>query len=184
MGVLVRFFEHGTPGASFIIGKPGPSWTETFVRRDGSSDVYLAEGPLSYLFAKQLKDWRDRAIFRKDDNLITSVRFRYGDTTFLVEHRDTIWQVDQSRALESSARGLFSTLANFQADDFIDSAFTPATPPGAVVNVDGTEIRFHLNKDTGSYAVQTSRDPQWFSIQSWRAAQILKRKKDFLQTPS
>lgn len=182
-GTHVRFFEHGSPTASFIIGKPGPSWTETYVRRVGSNDVYLAEGPLTYLYSKSLKDWRDRTIFRMDENLITSVLFRYGDTTFTLQHRDTVWLVDQSPAAEGAAKNLASTLANFQSDEFIDTAFTPTGLPSAALEVGGTQIHFYLNKATGTYAVQTSRDPQWFSIQSWRSQQVLKRKKDFLQAP-
>jgi Domain of unknown function (DUF4340) len=182
-GTRIRFFEHGSPTASFVIGKPGPSWTETYVRRDGSADVYLAEGPLSYLYAKSLKDWRDRTIFRTDENLITSVGFRYGDTTFTLQRRDSVWLVDQTPAAEGAARSLITTLANLQSDEFIDSTFTPTAAPNAALDVAGTQIRFYLNKTTGAYAVQSSRDPQWFSIQSWRSQQILKRKKDLLQTP-
>jgi Domain of unknown function (DUF4340) len=184
MGVHVRFYERGTQKASFIIGKPGPSWTETYVRRDGSTDVYLAEGPLSYLFAKQVKDWRDRTIFHIEENLIKAVRFRYGDTTFVVQHRDTLWEVDQSAASEATTRGFFTLLSNFQCDDFIDSSFAPQAAPNAVIDVEGTQIRFYLNKASGTYAVQTSQDSQWFSIQSWRASQILKHKREFLQTPT
>jgi hypothetical protein len=184
MGLHVRFYERGNPKASFIIGKPGPSWTETYVRRDGSTDVYLAEGPLSYLFAKQVKDWRDRTIFHIEENVVKAVRFRYGDTTFVVQHRDTVWEVDQRPASEGTTRGFLTLLSNFQCDDFIDSAFTPPATPNAVIELDAVQIRFYLNKTSGTYAVQTSQDSQWFTIQSWRASQILKRKREFLQTPS
>jgi hypothetical protein len=118
-----------------------------------------------------------------DENLITSVLFRYGDTTFTLQHRDTVWLADQTPAAEGAAKNLIATLANLQSDEFIDTAYTPPGAPSAALEVGGTQIRFYLNRAAGTYAVQTSREPQWYSIQNWRSQQILKRKKDLLLAP-
>jgi len=179
-GTLVRVFEHGTQRAAFHVGKPGVSFTETYVRREASNDVYLADGLLTYMFVKAPKDWRDKAIFKTEQDRITSVRMHYRDTTFALQVRDSLWCVDEDAASQSAVRNFLGSLANLQTDEFIDTAVTGLSAPNAVIEVEGTQIRLYAGKDGGKYIVQSSSGPQWYEIQGWRAAQILKRKKDFL----
>jgi hypothetical protein len=180
LGTRVLVYEHGTLKAGFVIGKPGPSWTETYVRRDGSTDVYLGEGPLSYLYAKSLKDWRDRTILREAEGTVKTIRYQYGDTVFALQFRDSLWTVDDQRANDATVRGVVSSLSNLQADDFIDTLYTPSRGPAAVVTVGTRQVRFYFDRAAGRYAVQASQDPQWFEIQSWKGDQVLKRRKEFL----
>jgi hypothetical protein len=180
LGTQVLVYEHGTLKTGFVIGKPGPSWTETYVRREGSTDVYLGEGPLSYLYAKSLKDWRDRTITHEAEGAVKTVRYQYGDTVFALQFRDSLWTVDGQRVNEATVRGVVSSLSNLQADDFIDTLYTPTIGPAAVVTVGARQVRFYFDRAAGRYAVQTSQDSQWFEIQSWKGDQILKRKKELL----
>lgn len=182
LGTLVRVFERGTEKAAFTIGKPGPVWTDTYVRRDGSTDVLVAQGPLSYIFAKSPKDWRDHTIFKTDETTLRSVRFQYGDTTFTLQRQDSLWKVNDTPATEATVRGLLGSLTNLRTDDFIDTVYTPAAAPAALIDAGGTQIRFFRDPATGKYAVQTSRDSQWYLIEEWKAQQVLKRQKDFLST--
>jgi hypothetical protein len=179
-GTLVRVFKHGTEGAAFHVGKPGTSYTETYVRREGSNDVYLADGLLTYTFSKSLKDWRDRTVFKGEPDRITSVRLQFRDTTFALQFKDSLWRVDGDSASQTAVRSFLGTLANLQADEFVDTALTVSSAPNAVIEVEGVQIRFYAAKDGGKYSIQTSAAPQWFEVQGWRAAEVLKRKKDFL----
>jgi hypothetical protein len=43
------------------------------------------------------------------------------------------------------------------------------------------DLRFFHNAPAGRYYLLSSASPQLFEIMEWRAQQILKRKKDFLQ---
>ncbi len=181
-GTLVRIYERGSQKAAFIVGKPGSSFTDTFVRRENSHDVYLASGMLSYTFSKPVKEWRDKSIFKTDQATIRSVRFRYGDTTFALTNNDSLWNVDRDSASPSAVRGFLSALANFQTDDFVDSSVATLPKLRASLDIDGTQIRFYWRKDGNKYLVQTSQTPQLFEVQNWRASQILKKKKDFLAT--
>ena len=180
LGVHVTVFERGTAKTGFVLGKPGPSWTETYVRRDGSTDVYLGEGPLTYLFSKPLSDWRERTILREPAGAITAVRYQYGDTSFTVQFRDSLWTVDGQPANDAVARGVISSLSDFRADGFLDTLTSPPGKPVALVTVGKTQVRFHFDKAASRYAVQTSHDAQWYEIQSWKGEQVLKRKKEFL----
>jgi hypothetical protein len=179
-GTLVQMFAGGNMVAAFRVGKPSSSYTETYVRKEGSNDVYLADGMFSYMFAHQPKDWRDKSIYKTDPDFIRSVTFKYGDTTLSLAWKDSLWQLNgDSIQQQANVRGLINTLANLQADDFVDSALSAAPKQVALIDVDGTQIRFCEGKSTGTYLVQTSQSPQWYEMQGWRATQVLKRKKDF-----
>jgi hypothetical protein len=180
---LVKIFEGSNERAAFRIGKTGPSYTETYVRREGSDDVYLADGMLLYLFSKSSKDWRDKAVLHVPQETIRSVRFQYGDTSFAIAFRDSLWMVDGMPASDPAVRSLLGALAVLKADDFVDT--TVATPPPltAVIDVDGTQLRFHRNPQTNNYFVITSLGTQIFEIQGWHADSVLKRKKDLVKTP-
>lgn len=179
-GTLVKVFEHGTEKAAFRIGKPGTTFDETYVRREGEGNVLIAEGPLAYLFVKSSKDWRDRTIYKADRDKITSIRYRYGDTTFSVVFADSVWKVDSEPAAPASIQNLLGTLSSYLANDFVDSSYTPGGPPAALLEVDGTQLQFYHAGDSGRYLVKNSADPQWFVVEPYRAQDLLKRKKDLL----
>jgi hypothetical protein len=183
-GTLVRVFENGSEKTSFLIGKPSSSYAETYVRRAGSDDVYLAQGVLTYTFNRPVRDWRDKIIFKAEQENMHAIRFHYGDTTFALANVDSAWRVDNDSASPASVRSFLTALGNFQADDFIDTAL-PAMPRlTAMIDVDGVQIQFFPEKDAGKYVVRTSDSPQLFEVQNWRASQLLKKKKDFLATPA
>jgi hypothetical protein len=180
-GTMVRVFEHDTERAAFHVGKMSSSYTESYVRREGSNDVYLAEGILSYAFGRSAKEWRDKTVFKADRSSITSVRFQYGDTTFTLTQQDSLWLIGSDRATDNAVSALLGALTNFQTDDFIDSAVTLG-PPAALIETGGTQIQFYANKEGNKYTVKTSISGQLFDVQSWKASQLLKRKKDFLSS--
>ena len=179
-GTLVQMFAAGNVVAAFRVGKPSASYTETYVRKEGSNDVCLADGMFSYMYTHVPKDWRDKSILKTDPDFIRSVTFKYGDTTLTLAMKDSLWRLNgDSIRQQADVRGLMNALANLQADDFVDSALSAAPKQVALIDVDGTQIRFCQGRSTGTYLVQTSQSPQWYELQSWRAAQVLKRKKDF-----
>jgi hypothetical protein len=179
---LVKIFEGANERAAFRIGKTGPSYTETYVRREGSDDVYLADGMLLYLFSKSPKDWRDKAILHMPQETIRSVRFQYGDTSFALAFRDSLWLVDGSPASDPAVRSLLGAIATLKADDFVDTAVAAPPPLTAVIDVEGTQLRFHRNPQTNNYFVITSVGTQVFEIQGWHADSVLKRKKELVAT--
>jgi len=174
---LVRIFDHGTERAAFRIGKLGSSYRDTYVRREGSDDVYLADGVLTYVFNKPARDWRDRTIFRAEQADIQSVDFRYGDTTFTLTREDTLWLVDGTTASESTVRSFLSSLSNIQADDFVDSTVA-LDDPEALVSVGTTTLGF-FRSGSDRYTVKSSASDQLYQIYNWRANQLLKRAPDF-----
>jgi hypothetical protein len=181
-GTLVRIYERGAERAAFRVGKQSSSWTETYVRKEGSNDVYATAGVLSSTFARRPKDWRDKTIFKTEREQIKNVTFRYGDTTFTLSFTDSMWRVDSDSAVQTSVSTFLGSISSFQTDEFVDSSVTKLPPLVATIDVEGTQIRFYHEKDAAKYYVQTSQSPEWFEVMQWRVSQVLKRKKDFQPT--
>ena len=179
-GTLVRMYEKGTERAAFRIGKPGPGYTDTYVRREGAIGVYLADGMLTQIFGKPSRDWRDKAILSITPEAVRSVRFHYGDTTFSLQAQDSLWSVDGVPATEHVVRSFLSALSALQADEFVDTALTGIPPLVGMLDVDGTQLGFHRVPGDNMMTVITSRTTQVYRIYSWRGDQVLKRKNDFI----
>jgi hypothetical protein len=111
---------------------------------------------------------------------VKAISYQYGDTSFTLQFRDSLWTVDGAQANEATVRGILSAVSHYLADDFLDSLSAAPGRPVAILTMGGNQVRFYINKATGKYAVQTSQDAQWFEIQSWKAEQVLKRKKELL----
>lgn len=183
---LVKAFANNAQVASFRVGKPANTWTETYVRNEGSDNVYSVEGTLGIMFGKAVHDWRDKTIFSAGQSTINEVNFRFpanrgsGDTTFTLARRDSVnWTIGSDAVENSAVTGFLNSLSNFQTDEFITSMETTAQDLAAIIGVNGIQVRFYKRSDN-KYDIQTSATPQWFSVSEWKAGQILKRKKDFV----
>jgi hypothetical protein len=185
-GTLVRIAERGKDAETFWVGKPGPSYNETYVRKDNSDDVYLVGANLATVFKDRPNDWRDKTILKVEPGMVTDVEFRYGDTTFALTHRDTLWQVGQVNADPGAVGSFINAIAGFSADDFVDT--TTTEEPVAQVTVRGTgwtlPLTFFRPGGSDRVFVRDVGRKQTFSVYSWRASQVLKRKKDFLAAGS
>lgn len=181
-GTLVKIYEKGAEKAAFILGKQGSTYSESYARKVNSNDVVLVGTSMSYVFNRQLKEWRDRTIASVSRNDITAIAFQYGDTTFAVEFKDSTWLIGKDSTQQSVVENMLSSLSNFQADDFVDTPPTPAPKVNAAISFAGIQLRFAYVKEGDKYYVQSSSSPQWFEVQGGHANQVLKRKKEILKT--
>ena len=179
-GTQVIVYEKGVEKASFILGKMAENYSESYARRLNSNDVLIIEGASNYMFGRPVKDWRDKTILTMPKEGIKEVQYQYGDTTFNVTFSDSAWFAGKDKAQQSVVEGIVSSLSNFQADDFIDSTISPKVT--AMITYAGTQLRFSFNKIINKYYVQSSNSPQWFVLEQWKANQVLKRKKEIVET--
>jgi hypothetical protein len=179
-GTQVTVSEKGVEKASFILGKMAGSYSESYARKGNSNDVVIVEGASSYTFGRPVKDWRDKTILTASKESIKEVKYQYGDTTFTVALSDSAWFIGKDKAQQSVVDGIMSSLSNLQADDFIDSTISPKIT--AMVLYAGAQLRFSFDKNLSKYSVQSSNSPQWFVLEQWKANQILKRKKEIIET--
>jgi hypothetical protein len=179
-GTQVTLYEKGVEKAAFVLGKMAGSYTESYVRKLNSNDVLLIEGASGYMFNRPVNNWRDKTILTTPKENIKDVQYQFGDTSFSIVLNDSAWVIGKEKAQQSVVEGLVSSLANLQADDFIDSTISPKVT--AMIAYAGAQLRFSFNKTMNKYYVQSSSSPQWYVLEQWKAGQILKRKKEFLAT--
>jgi hypothetical protein len=179
-GTQVILYEKGVEKAAFILGKMAASYSESYARRVSSNDVLLVEGASGYMFNRPIKDWRDKTILATPKESMKEMRYQYGDTTFNITLSDSAWFVGKDKAQQSVVEGILSSLSNLQADDFIDSTISPKVT--AMIAYAGAQLRFSFDKTINKYSVQSSNSPQWFVLEQWKANQILKRKKEIVET--
>jgi len=177
-GTRVTFGQSGHDPVTVIIGKSGPSFSETYVRREGSEDVALVDGSLSWVFTKPLKDWRDRSILTLPAGTVQEIRYLYGDTAVSVVFADSVWTVNGRTANQSAVTGLISALSSLKGDDFSETV--PTRRPTATVSVSGVTVTFIYDPATKKYDVSRSGDDRWLVVPDWRANLVLKRAKDLL----
>jgi len=181
-GTLVKIFEKGVEKASFVVGKVGSGYTETYVRKASSNDVAVASGVFGYVFNRVLREWRDKNIVNVPTETIKEVKFQYGDTTFVLALKDSVWMIGKDSTNATNVQDLLRNFSIVTADDFVDSALSPQPRITAQISYAGHQIRFAFSKPLGKYYVQTSSSPQWFVMETWRANNFLKRKKDLLKS--
>lgn len=186
-GTLVKIFANNNAVASLRIGKPSSNWTETYARKEGSNEVYTVSGTLGPIFIRETDNWRDKTIFKADQNTINEVEFLYpakrgpADTTFALVRKDTVnWAIGKD-SVGSAVTNFLNYLSNFQTDEFISTPQTTAKDLAGMIEVNGTQLRFYKRPDN-KYDVQTSAAPYWFSVSEWKAGQLLKRKSDFVSS--
>jgi hypothetical protein len=178
MGTQVKIFEKGTEKAAFIVGKPTSSYSELYARRSGSNDVVIAGGASPSAFSRLVKEWRDKTIFTISRETIKEVRFQYGDTTFVLAFTDSTWKIGKDSTQESVVNSLISSLSSVRADDFVDTLIQHPPKLTAQIAYAGVQLNFFFVKQGEKYLVQSSASPQWFEMPTWRANDILKRKRD------
>jgi len=179
-GTMVRFYEKESTKASFVIGKMGTDFSDVYVRRENSRDVVAVAAPVAYDTRRSPNDWRDHTVLSILRESISEVRFQYGDTTFVLVRRDTVWMIGREEANEHEVNSFLSAISSLQCDDFLGDPSLSALKPNAIISLAGVEVRFIRQKGKDTYAVQTSSESQWYELRSWRTNQVLKRKKDLL----
>ena len=177
----MAIYENGNMKFSFIVGKAGPSYNDTYVRKAGSNDVMLVNASLTYSFTKPVKEWRDKTIFSAPQENIKEVTYQYGDTTFTLKNTSDAWMIGPDSTQTDVVTSLLSSLADIKADDFLDTANVATKKIIAQITYGYGQVHFAYDKNTKKYYAQSSASPQWFVVEEWKANQLLKRKKDLVR---
>ncbi len=176
--------------AHFFVGKTGPDFFSTYVRKDGSNDVFLANSYLRSIFDKSVKDWRNKRILEfpveeVKELTITeenkSIRVRKDDT-------ETWWVMDPEKvtANESVVEKIASTLAQLRASDFAetdDPAEYELAEPQRKVTAKLTNDVLHTlligkKKDEAKYYVKNEAKKTVFVIDKFRIENMMKTLED------
>jgi hypothetical protein len=192
-GTHVQAWEGDKQVLSLIIGKAAPDFAHTFVRRDGSDEVYRAVGMLSYTFNKKANDWRDKTILALHLEEVGRVALRYPKDNLSVQltRQDSLWTVATNggaSAIADSATvaNLLSAVAHFNSVSFA----TPEDLQGH--DLSQADFELYLETDSGQHELhfwkaENSRyfvrrkdaDDVVFSVYENSLSRVLKKPEDF-----
>jgi hypothetical protein len=200
-GARVRVFDvDGVLKADFRVGKVSNG--QTMIRPEGKPEVYAAVGTLKYVFAKELRNWRDKEILEFDKDKAKRIEVAGPQGTVALElaakgaakegepGQDT-WKVAAApiaidRLDEGVASGLLSSLYRLRASDFADGAepaevgLEPARTTVTVTLEDGTAHTLLVGDKKGedTYVKRPDRD-QVFALKDYTADRIALPPADF-----
>lgn len=98
----------------------------TFVRLNGEKEVYSVEGYLSMLFNRDVNGFRNKSLFRGNQNDITKLSFQYpGDSTFTLSKLENGWMLGDLPADSAATAQYLSGISYLVGSEFIDG-FDPA----------------------------------------------------------
>jgi hypothetical protein len=110
--------------AHFYIGKTGPSFFSTYLRKEGSNEVILAQGAVKPTFDKTIKNWRDKTILNFLPGTTTQLTLKtLTEEIELQKDEEGKWQItkpEKAKAKEEEVDTIENTLASLKADDFAE----------------------------------------------------------------
>jgi hypothetical protein len=79
-GKTVRIFtDNDTPDLTFYIGNQGEIWSNSYLRKEGSSEIYSVKENIRYVYHCNLNKWRENSLFGFSADRIDTVSIRHND---------------------------------------------------------------------------------------------------------
>jgi hypothetical protein len=165
------------------------------VRKAGTDGVYAVSGYSSYLYAREVKAWRDTALVKFDDAAVTQVDIRNETGDFAFRKEGDAWagklkgdKID--RFDENKVKDMLRAYKALNADDFADEksdADTGLDKPASSVTItlkEGDPVKLSLGKTSSgeSRYLRKEGSPQVFIVSSWAAGWAV-AKADKFQKP-
>jgi len=142
LGDSATYIEIGKDGGKidkFYCGKPSETYTHTYVRRDGSDEVWMVSGSPKSSFSRTPDDWRDKRVLELDRTMIQRILLEFPDETVeLVRNistpnadttlakSDTTWMVhpakgDPFEPMDKEFNRIMNTCARLSSIGFVDA---------------------------------------------------------------
>ena len=153
-GTHVQVQEGDKSVLDLYVGKPSPDFSHTYVRPEGSDEVFRAAGMLTYQFNKRLDDWRDKTILEVDAASIVRVVLDHPKEKSLVElaKSDTTWMLRAGGGASEASDSLAVAQVLRGAAKLTTATFV--TPEAAVaLSFAAPDFRLQVDTDSGSHTV-------------------------------
>jgi hypothetical protein len=176
-GAKVTVTDRGGKSTTVIIGKNGPAFTDFYFRADGSNDVYLGMGPPSFILNQEVKEWRDRQIFKSTNDSVKEIQASVDGKPYDLTRAGSSWKLNGDSIETNEVNSLLSTLTNLNAEDFVDTVPNLQLKPFSVklLGSPSVDLNFYpVPPDSSKFIVQASTDPQVYTLAKWQAEQIEK----------
>jgi hypothetical protein len=187
----ISTYQEGKLLGTFILGKT-QSADNTYIKKEDENRILLASGLLAGNFTKLLKDMRNKYITSINSFAVNKITFKSTDSNNVdftaVRDSVNVWRIGTDSVSSGVIEGFFNMFNPFNAEDFKDTTMTTFPTPTytltffaqtgeTVVNL------YNENTDPPAYICQVSGVNQLFRFYSAMAAQIMKKKTDFIPQP-
>jgi len=187
-GLRALFLSGDDTVLDIIVGKSGPDFNSSYVRKTDEEGVYLVNRYLRSVFYPNPDRWRDRKIVEFDRDSIEEFSVRKGKKYCRVVREDTLYVVKEGDCDTSKIRsflGTWSRLTAVSFDDTISVAAAGLDKPQYIVTlvpVKGEEVKLTVGKkdDKNRYYLSKEGDEQIYII----APYTVNRLKDLLREKS
>lgn len=118
-GIRVKIFgSERTPIGDFYVGKAGPDYLSTYLRKEGENFVYLYPENIREIFSQP--DLRDLSIIKLSQNEITKIQGEENGNAVTIEKQEEGWKVVAPLEVvlaEDAIKPLMDLFNNFNAVD-------------------------------------------------------------------
>ena len=189
---VVTAYQGGNKLGTFEVGKYAISYSNAYLKLPDENRILLASNLTSNNFTKPLKDFRYKVITSIPTPGLTKIVFKSTDSNKVdfTAIKDTAgrWFIGNDSIPKNNMDGFTNTLSNFMTEDFKDTVPAAFPEPTYTLTVFAPQqITINLYKDTSStpasFIVQVSNIKQLFKFSSAFAANIMKKKTDFIPAP-
>lgn len=190
-GTRVQVQEGDKSVLDLVVGKASPDFSHTYVRPEGSDEVFRAAGMLTYQFNKRLDDWRDKTILEVDAAGIVRIVLESPKEKTLLElaKSDTTWTLRTGGGAPEATDSLAVAQVLRGAAKLMTAAFV--TPEAAAaVSFATPDFRLQVDTDSGSHTVvfveakdgkmhaQRTDDAQVYELYKSSVANLMKKPDD------
>jgi len=177
--------------AHFYIGKTGPDFFSSYLRKEGSDEVILANGSLRGIFDKSTKNWRDKTIFDIPAHAIIQLTLiTPTHEIVLAKDEQGNWQItspEKAKAKKEEVEAMVNTFASLKALDFAEDENlekyqldTPQTTIKAIV--EGKEEKQLLigkkHEEKSHYYVKNQSKKTIFLVGKYQVDKMTKTVQD------
>jgi len=161
LGTTVEVYTSGDiPAGKFFVGKQGPDYISTYVRRDGDDRVYRIPIQLNTIYGRELNGWRDKHLWEFDPSLVTEAYFKFGENAYRVRKDGADWTLlepEEAKANGVKIESELKSLSELEGAGYSDKSLeeTGLEEPESEIHLtfaDGSEIKaFFSAEDSGYY---------------------------------
>jgi hypothetical protein len=184
----------GAPAARFFIGKTGEDFRSTYVRDASRPIVFRQADPLRSVFDRGTRTWKDKAVFRLEEERMASLEIEKGGETIRWENRgESDWAVTKPeghRPIGALGVALARGLTRLTCIEIVPASGFPETgldAPEAIVRIgmqgepDRTLLIGREKEDGGGRYVKRAEDDVLFLVPEARVANYLRPASELIE---
>lgn len=161
LGIEVEVYAGGdSPAAKFFVGKQGPDFISTYIRKDGEDRVFSIPIQIGTIYGRELTGWRDKFVMRFEPGQVAEALFDFPEGKYRVKKEvDGTWMLLEPEAAKANGVKIEAELSAFsqlEAVSFEDKTLEEAglAEPESEVRVklsDGKEIALYISAESEGY---------------------------------